>query len=110
MEVTTSDTAEDSNVQHSKPCHDCPWRRKAVPGWLGSMSADEWIQAAHGDGVIDCHTVKGVPQPQCVGAATYRANVCKSPRDRRALRAERGSRCGVQVACRVQGTPRDKGD
>lgn len=86
MPITTSDQATESNVQHKKPCGDCPWRRNAIPGWLGNMTPEEWLQAANGDGVIDCHTVVGSPQPQCAGAASYRANTCKSPRDLRALR------------------------
>jgi hypothetical protein len=71
-------------AQHKKPCSDCPWRRDATAGWLGTLSADEWIQAAHGEAKIDCHV--NLPW-QCVGATTYRANVCKSPRDRTILAA-----------------------
>jgi len=41
-----------------RPCNDCPWRRKSCAGWLGPFGIK-----------------------QCAGAAVYRANVCKSPRD-----------------------------
>jgi hypothetical protein len=68
--------------QHKSPCSDCPWSRKALRGWLGNMDADEWIRTAHGDGIIECHTT----DKQCAGGAIYRANVCKVPRDDRALR------------------------
>lgn len=64
-----------------KPCSDCPWARDALRGWLGSLSADEWLQAAHGEGRADCHAYQG---PQCAGFAIYRANICKLPRDRNA--------------------------
>lgn len=88
MSITTEDEAVVSNVQHKKPCHDCPWRRKAIAGWLGGETAQGWLAHAHGDGIVPCHTVKGKPQPQCVGVATYRANVAKSPRDATALRVK----------------------
>lgn len=64
--------------QHMKPCGDCPWRRAAIPSWLGSNTIEEWLFFAHGEARIDCHKI--LPH-QCAGAATYRNNVCKSPRD-----------------------------
>lgn len=72
--VVTSDQARVDTKQHTKPCGDCPWARASVNGWLGNMTAEQWVHAAHGDGQIDCHTVIG---PQCAGAAIYRRNVCK---------------------------------
>lgn len=68
-----------------KPCNDCPWRREALPGWLGPYDADGWIEAAHGEVPIACHeTIPsgggwGKKTKQCRGVAMYRANVCKSP-------------------------------
>jgi hypothetical protein len=88
MTMTTDEDARPCNVQHKKPCHDCPWRRKAVPGWLGANNATEWLNFAHGEAKVDCHTVKGDPQPQCVGIATYRANILKLPRDPSILRGK----------------------
>jgi hypothetical protein len=75
--------AAPSSVQHTTPCSDCPWRRDALPGWLGSLDVDEWLKSAHGETRMECHTVKG---PQCAGAAIYRANMLKSPRDKSLLR------------------------
>lgn len=43
------------------------------------MSAEEWLQAAHGEAQIDCH-IHTNPPTQCAGAATYRANTLKRPR------------------------------
>lgn len=86
--MKSSDDAKPCNRQHRKPCSDCPWRRVALPGWLGTVTADDWIQAAHGEVRIDCHTKRGTRAPfgpQCAGAAVYRANVCKTPRDRNLL-------------------------
>lgn len=76
-------TGEPSDKQHTKPCVDCPWARSAVQGWLGNMSAEEWLQAAHGESKIDCHVHTN---QQCAGCATYRANVCKTPRYTEILR------------------------
>jgi hypothetical protein len=75
--------AKPSKKQHTSPCSDCPFSRKALPGWLGTLTAEEWVQAVHGEARIDCHTVSN---QQCAGAAIYRANVCKSPRDKSLLR------------------------
>jgi hypothetical protein len=69
--------------QHHKPCTDCPWARTALPGWLGGSTAEEWVQCAHADGTIACHVHEGA---QCAGAAIYRANMVKLPRDPDALR------------------------
>ena len=68
--------------QHERPCGDCPWRRIAVPGWLGSLSPQMWLEAVHGESEIECHTRAGL---QCAGAAIYRTNVAKRPRERSLL-------------------------
>lgn len=81
--VVTSEEATPLDTQPTKPCSDCPWARKAVAGWLGPHSAETWLQIAHGEGRIDCHVFTG---PQCAGAAIYRTNMCKYPRDRNLLR------------------------
>ena len=62
--------------QHTAPCHDCPWRRAALPGWLGANTAEEWLEFAHNVTVIPCHT----KDKQCAGAAIFRTNVLKTPR------------------------------
>lgn len=67
-------------------CNDCPWRRNAVAGWLGPYDADQWVQLAHSDEPIACHETivddeSWTEAKQCRGAAQYRANVAKAPRD-----------------------------
>lgn len=83
MALTTDDEAVPTNVQIEKPCHDCPWRRNALQGWLGGNTAEQWLEIAHGEARIPCHALKG---PQCAGAAIFRANMCKLPRDPSVLR------------------------
>ena len=75
-----------------QPCSECPWRRRSAPGWLGPMTAQQWIGTVHSDAPIACHmTVTEVDEEghgdwaadgirQCRGAAMFRANVCKNPR------------------------------
>jgi hypothetical protein len=70
----SSEDAIDAKCQHTSPCSDCPWTRKSLNGWLGSLSADEWVRIAHSDSVVDCHTLRGA---QCAGIAVYRRNVAK---------------------------------
>ncbi len=64
--------------QHSTPCNDCPWRRKSMPGWLGSeQEPEEWVQTALSESFVECH----VNSPnQCAGLAIFRANIYKRPR------------------------------
>jgi len=70
-----------------RPCNDCPWRRESAPGWLGPSTSQEWVEMAHGEVPIACHLTitneswddDGIKQ--CGGAAIYRANVCKKPRN-----------------------------
>jgi len=81
-QLVSSDQAQPAVGQHKKPCADCPWARASLRGWLGSGSIQEWIADAHGEARIECHTLTGA---QCAGAAIYRANVCKSPRNKRLL-------------------------
>lgn len=69
--------AKPRKKQHTSPCSDCPWARKALPGWLGNSTADEWLATVHGEALIECHTT----DKQCAGAAIFRGNVCKVPRD-----------------------------
>lgn len=86
--MLTQDQARVCNDQHKTPCVDCPWRRTAIPGWLGSLTAQEWIARAQGDAPIECHTLKN-PEGDffdCAGAAIFRANICKLPKSPDALK------------------------
>lgn len=79
MTMTSYAQAKPRKHQRKTPCHDCPWRRTAVPGWLGPYSPAEWLAMAHGEAQAECHTTTSAHQ--CAGFAVYRANVCKTPRD-----------------------------
>lgn len=73
------------------PCDECPWRRVAPNGWLGPLTAQQWVELARSDEPIACHKTiahedervgwyaEGIRQ--CRGAASFRANTCKLPRD-----------------------------
>jgi len=71
------------SAQHTTPCKECPWRRKAMPGWLGEQYApEEFRSIAHSDATFPCHrTIGKRAELQCAGMAIYRANVIKIPRD-----------------------------
>lgn len=73
--LSSEDAVDSKGVQHEKPCSDCPWARASLPGWLGSLGADEWLRIAHRDDLVDCHALKGA---QCAGIAIYRRNVAKA--------------------------------
>lgn len=81
--LISSDEATEAKVQHGDPCSDCPLRRNSLNGWLGDTGTpEEWAAALHSDSPMNCHVLKGA---QCAGAAIYRGNVCKSPRDKTIL-------------------------
>lgn len=70
----------------ARPCNECPWRRESWAGHLGPFTAEQWVDLAHSDTAIACHkTIKEEGEwdgaMQCAGAAIYRANVVKRPRD-----------------------------
>lgn len=78
-QLVSSDKGRPATRQHTKPCSDCPWRRKSLSGWLGGLSSDQWLRHAHGESKIDCHTLIGA---ECAGAAIYRRNIgklCRGP-------------------------------
>lgn len=51
-----------------------------MPGWLGSeQTPEDWVQTAHSDATVECHTTK--QGQQCAGLGIYRGNVCKKPRN-----------------------------
>ncbi len=78
-QLIASDEAKATSRQHRKPCSDCPFARRARPGWLGNASAQQWMDFAHiADGEAECHITTN---QLCAGLAIYRANVCKSPRN-----------------------------
>ncbi len=87
-QLISKDEAVSLAKQHTSPCSDCPFSRKALKGWLGGSSPQEFAAIAHGDSPYDCHAT----DKQCAGIAIFRTNVCKSPRDPEALRLPRNTR------------------
>jgi len=68
--------------QHTKPCKECPFRRKSLPGYLGGNGKQEFAVIAQNEGALPCHLVMTRPNPaHCVGRATMWANQCKRSRD-----------------------------
>lgn len=80
--LIVSDESRKRKTQHTTPCSDCPFARASLKGWLGPLTADEWVAVAHGEQTICCHVFMN---QQCAGAAIYRANVVKLCRDRKIL-------------------------
>ena len=69
-------------MQHTKPCKECPFRRKSLSGYLGNNEPREFAIAANHDGNFPCHMTMGKKrEAQCAGRATMWANQCKSSRD-----------------------------
>ena len=87
-QLINGEEATPTPKQPTAACSDCPWARAALPGWLGTQSAEEWVKVAHSEGSADCHALVAEDGSAyaCAGLAIYRANVCKSVRDPKALK------------------------
>lgn len=62
-------------------------RRKALPGWLGGATPNEYRSLCHSHEPVFCHAIRNT---QCAGVAIYRANVVQRadfqlPADREAV-------------------------
>src|SRR5579862_6948711 len=90
--MTESKSKEKDVGQHRKPCAECPFRRKSLPGWLGGLTPDEFRWLANSEARMPCHSAahgKGIgidyrnpdpALPQCAGRAIYWANQLKRAR------------------------------
>lgn len=77
----------------SAPCLDCPFRRKAAPGWLGEGSPESFIDCMQRDEPLPCHQSIDYEDPQwkekwedqeagrlCAGSLIFMANKMQKPR------------------------------
>ncbi len=78
----------------AKVCNDCPFRRKAMPGWLGAGSPESFIDCMQRDEPLPCHQTIDYDDPHwlakwmkqregnmCAGALTFMANKIQRPHD-----------------------------
>lgn len=75
----------------TKPCKQCPFRKKSPAGWLGDAKPEEFIDACMDDVPMPCHTTVNYEDPlwrenmlemdskaqHCAGARILFANQCK---------------------------------
>lgn len=79
--------------KRTKMCAECPFRKKAPPGWLGPWTVDEIEEFLRFDGDFICHVEvkklqsKGMTPPEieingqhCVGMLRYMNGSCKRSR------------------------------
>lgn len=65
-----------------KPCNECPWRRKALPGWLGGNDASVYADSVQSNQIPPCHktqTGPGEGPHLCTGALICSRNACIRP-------------------------------
>lgn len=77
----------------AKPCNACPFRKKAVPGWLGGASPERFALQILADVRLPCHSTIDYEDPHwqdkweagagqlCAGALVMMANINKLSRD-----------------------------
>lgn len=75
----------------TKPCSECPFRRKAPAGWLGASTPEEFIDTTLDDHLMPCHKTvdyekegwqEDMVEPDskvqhCAGARIFYTNTCK---------------------------------
>lgn len=75
------------------PCRECPFRRKSLPGYLGSDTPEHFLVVSMAAAVpMPCHLQVDYDKPgweaeasrvnQCSGHAIFLSNICKEPRTR----------------------------
>ncbi len=79
-----------------KPCSDCPFRRKAMPGWLGGSAPEGFIDCMQRDEPLPCHQTIDYDDPHwlvkwmgqggdvgnvCAGSLIFMANKIQRPHD-----------------------------
>lgn len=74
------------------PCEQCPFRKNALPGWLGPYeNAQELLNVINGEIHFMCHMTLGADDEEvdetkmkyCKGALLFMINNGKMPRDRK---------------------------
>jgi len=79
-----------------KPCGECPFRRKSIPGWLGADNAAGFMATTMADHPMPCHSTVDYERADwnddlfsaetearyCAGALIFFANIGKLSRDR----------------------------
>jgi len=76
-----------------QPCSDCPFRRKAMPGWLGAGSPESFVDCMNRDEPLPCHQTIDYDDPDwlakwsaqengsmCAGALVFMANKLQRPK------------------------------
>lgn len=79
-----------------KPCNECPFRRKAIPGWLGAASPQSFIIEISMERPLPCHPTINYAKRDwlqqwteqrigmiCAGSLIMMSNMAKLPRDRK---------------------------
>jgi len=82
-------------------CDECPFRKAALPGWLGPHSIEDIEKVVHSEEPFICHeeieelSVRGLESEEieqegqhCVGMLRYRNAMCKRSRDEETAQAQ----------------------
>ena len=79
-----------------KPCNDCPFRKTALPGWLGDDTPEGFMATTMADHPMPCHQTVNYDRPGwkteiadgrqpkarlCAGALIFFSNIAKLSRD-----------------------------
>jgi hypothetical protein len=75
--------------QHTKPCGECPFRRRSMPGYLGSNELEDFAILAMQETHMPCHSLVDYEDPDweiiqegvagCAGRAIMWRNTAKMP-------------------------------
>lgn len=78
-----------------RPCGECPFRREAMPGWLGAATPESFVIEISMERPLPCHSSIDYERRDwkqqweaqrigmiCAGSLIFTANMAKLPRDR----------------------------
>jgi hypothetical protein len=70
-------------LRHTKPCRECPWRKRSAPGWLGGHDPEFYTDAVADNEVPACHLRDFGPfnpkSSMCAGALAVISNSAVDP-------------------------------
>lgn len=79
------------NPPLKKPCRECPFRRRSIPGYLGNSTPAEFLASTMADQPMPCHLTVDYEDrnwkdmldeaSHCNGALTFFSNICKLSND-----------------------------
>ena len=67
----------------TKPCNECPFRKKSLPGWLGGETTESTLDFVRHEADFACHKTRHKPETEmsrCRGFLMFTKKICTIPK------------------------------